>query len=80
MRVLRRKVFLLNLNFIEEREKTRRDKKAAKRGEETTTAGHGGGGALKFDDGHDGADGDIEVSNYGQKMPATLMGEMMGGG
>jgi hypothetical protein len=27
-----------------------------------------------------GADGEPEVNNYGQKMPATLVGEMMGGG
>jgi hypothetical protein len=63
--------------LIEDREK-RREKhhRAAKRGEDSG-ATHAG---MKFDDTHDGGEGDIEVSNYGQKMPNTLMGEMMGGG
>ena len=40
----------------------------------------GGHAGIKFDDPNDGGDGDVEMSNYGQKMPASLMGEMMGGG
>ena len=40
----------------------------------------GGHAGIKFEDPNDGGDGEAEVSNYGQKMPATLMGEMMGGG
>jgi hypothetical protein len=60
-----------------EREKTKRDKHHRKRGDDIAMGGHAG---IKFEEPNDGGDGDVEVSNYGQKMPATLMGEMMGGG
>lgn len=62
---------------IEDRDKTKRDKRHRKRGDDIAMGGHAG---IKFEDPNDGGDGEAEVSNYGQKMPATLMGEMMGGG
>lgn len=41
----------------------------------------GEGHSIKFEEPHDmGAEGEIEVSNYGQKMPAGMIGEMLGGG